>query len=237
MHLGSTGLVNAATVTFSSGVFGSTSVNVGVTTSSPLSAGSRSSFSDVATVSGFDSSLGTLTSVDISLTGLADLSIDAEFIDSPDADLFVVARGSALISRTFLSVQGFSAPTSIGDDRFGFNDRGGQCEDTSLNSVFLSAKCELNFFFFDSPYSQSFNVSDPSFLPGYIDNDISYNVFQNFDYSIQLLDGDTGSLEGVFNTTSTVEITYTYSPVPIPAAAYLFASALGLLGWVRRRQA
>ena len=37
----------------------------------------------------------------------------------------------------------------------------------------------------------------------------------------------------IAGTTMTVETT----PIPVPAAVWLFGSALGLLGWVRRRTA
>jgi hypothetical protein len=38
-------------------------------------------------------------------------------------------------------------------------------------------------------------------------------------------------------TLSTLPNNWSVAPVPVPAAAWLFASALGLLGWARRKQA
>ena len=39
------------------------------------------------------------------------------------------------------------------------------------------------------------------------------------------------------NDTSLVYATFALAPVPVPAAVWLFGSALGLLGWLRRRPA
>jgi hypothetical protein len=46
----------------------------------------------------------------------------------------------------------------------------------------------------------------------------------------------TGGQVGFFNSSQN-EAVYSMQLVPIPAAAYLFASALGLLGWMRRKSA
>ncbi len=37
--------------------------------------------------------------------------------------------------------------------------------------------------------------------------------------------------------TAGVEVTYGFTPVPVPAAVWLFGSALGLLGWMKRKAA
>jgi len=47
----------------------------------------------------------------------------------------------------------------------------------------------------------------------------------------------TGDFQGQTNNNSMVYATLDSAPIPVPAAVWLFGSALGLLGWVRRRAA
>lgn len=50
-------------------------------------------------------------------------------------------------------------------------------------------------------------------------------------------DGTTLTMINMANCCNDVVKTMTFQAVPIPAAAWLFGSALGLLGWMRRRAA
>ena len=54
------------------------------------------------------------------------------------------------------------------------------------------------------------------------------------DVSFQIENAVLGALT---SDASTGDITFGAAVVPVPAAAWLFGSALGLLGWIRRRQA
>ena len=48
---------------------------------------------------------------------------------------------------------------------------------------------------------------------------------------------DTGEVSHVTGWLGELEVVYTYNVVPVPAAVWLFGSALGLLGWMRRKTA
>jgi hypothetical protein len=50
------------------------------------------------------------------------------------------------------------------------------------------------------------------------------------------LGGDTFTLTTETGNSSSYEVAFTTAVVPVPAAVWLFGSALGLLGWIRRRQ-
>jgi len=68
-------------------------------------------------------------------------------------------------------------------------------------------------------------------------DDVAVGPQQNvadFDAMTTILGGTTLTLE---NGTATSGIVMTFSTVPVPPAAWLFGSALGLLGWARRKRA
>lgn len=59
----------------------------------------------------------------------------------------------------------------------------------------------------------------------------------NYDTLATLGAGSPSSASVSTSIFGQVAVTYEYTPVPVPAAVWLFGSAVGLMGWLKRRQA
>jgi hypothetical protein len=92
-----------------------------------------------------------------------------------------------------------------------------------------------------------FNESSISYGPGLAfsrtigGDDVIIGGQQNiteYDGATTTVSGDTITISNINQAvTSGQSFTYQIQVIPVPAAAWLFGSALGLLGWARRRAA
>ena len=221
----------AATISYSSGLFSNNAI-ISADLSGDYSGGPRT---PVTGLSQFDPALGTLTGVSFAITTgtfewFADLSGDpspnaefeGEFTTSIQGDL-IYTDGS--IGRVLYGA-------SDGIDLFcGGIDPDDSCFDSNNNIIDYAGS--------------GFQVPRPltDFQPGVLVGlgdvpDLSSGM-GIFGTSFPVSDGmdflEVFGEADIFD--ATVEVTYEFTPVPVPAAAWLFGSALGLLGWIRRKAA
>ena len=110
------------------------------------------------------------------------------------------------------------------------------CVDGSFSNAVFASFCG-NYNFGANYVNESTNSYGPgtAFSKTVLGDDVDLGQQQN----ITAYDGATSTVSGstltVSNITPNGGQTFTYTIVPVPAAAWLFGSALGLLGWVRRR--
>lgn len=183
-------------------------------------------FTSTVSVNQFDSSLGTLESVEVVLTGMVSGSARAENVNPHDVtiDLGVDATiaASALGRELVAVIPSYSRngiALSAFDGGFDFGGTSGVTYDdlsaTANDSTVLT------------------DASDLAAFAGTGMIDLAVGVVAN-------LQSPNGNVASLFNTNAgaEIEVIYTYSEVtdvPVPASLPLLAGALGLAALVRRR--
>ena len=114
------------------------------------------------------------------------------------------------------------------------------CTDGSFSNAVGASFCG-NYNFGANFFNESTNSYGPglAFSQTIAGDDVSIGAQQ----SINSYDGATSTWDGTTLVVSNIDTgittgqSFTYQIIPVPAAAWLFGSALGLLGWARRRTA
>lgn len=225
-------VVNAATISFSSGPFSATN-DIFIDTGGDFSTGTPAS---VTGLQQFNPALGALTGVTFDITA-GGFSWDASMFGEPptQGDLFE-GEFEGFIQADLAYVDGLSASVLAGvSDSINLlcsSDFGDElCEDFNSNSLDFSTDG------FDIPHSiGDFDLADLIGTGDVTNLSVGVNTFGS---SFLTNDGlDFVEVTGFAEASNvTVEVTYEYSVVPVPAAAWLFGSGLlGLVSLARRKR-
>lgn len=192
----------------------------------------------VINVSKFDSSLGTLTGATFQLS--ATMNTSAYVTTVTDTDWFV-GWDKTIYSLSLTGDTGYSGVTIAGsqapqrivgtgtpDGSFTYvHPTGGEYANITGTTSWTQAGPTLT-------SSSTFNESPLAAYIG-LGNLNFFLTTQNYDY-LATLGTSSGSGQGLStNIQGQVSVTYEYNVVPVPAAAWLFGSALGIMGVMRRK--
>jgi len=221
---------NAATVTFSSGTFDA-SLAIQADLSGDFSFGMPTV---VTGLQQFDPSLGTLTGVSFAVT-TGTFSWTADMFGEPMTGADFDAEFTTNIQGDLVYLDGSSGlAVVVAPDSFDL-----LCVGTEPDSCFDSNDNTLDYTTSSFPIARpltDFNLADLVGVGNVTNLQLGVGMFGTSFLSVNGLD-----FVEVFGsadiTGATVEVTYEFAPVPVPAAAWLFGSALGLLGWMRRKAA
>jgi hypothetical protein len=190
----------------------------------------------VINVAKFDSSLGTLVSATFALSATMNTSAyantDGNFWVGWDKTVYQLSlQGDTGYSG--LAVSGNGGPVRI---------VGTGTPDGSFTHTFPTSGEYANItatpnWTYTGPTLSSSNTFNESPLAAYIGlgNLNFFLTTQNYDYLSVLLGGSPSTQGWSTNIVGQVQVTYEYNVVPVPAAVWLFGSALGIMGVMRRK--
>lgn len=186
----------------------------------------------VINLSKFDPALGTLIGVTFDVSpGDVDWTADLGGDPAPGADFMVEFESNLQSDLTYFNGSSSIVLEGVVDNIFlscdGFD--GDPCFDSTGNSSDFDG---IGSFIVPRTLGD-FNLADI----------VGIGDVENFNIGTTVFGASFSTLEGmdsiqVFGgadiTGAIVTIVYEYTPIPVPAAVWLFGSALGLLGWMRR---